>query len=81
MRIDTVSNLVFDDEHPKCFYIISSAQGRAFAFVQCLDLGAAHCRHKEPCIKRYWGVFDLDKPEDSMESILRRVGKWPQLPK
>ncbi|WED26427.1 hypothetical protein L3V77_15730 [Vibrio sp. DW001] len=75
MRIQTDTNLLFDDEHPECFYIISSAEGQLFAFVQCLDVGG----NKKPRPKRYWGAWDWDAPEQSIKHILKNGGKWPQL--
>jgi len=81
MKLQTENDMLFDDSHPECLCIIERTQGKEIAFVQCLDLGMPHCRHKNPIPKRYWGVWDDRDPEASMDSIMRTGGKWPQLPK
>lgn len=81
MKVQTDSNLLFDSSHPDCLCIIERTQGKEIAFIQCLDLGVEHCRHKKPIPKRYWGLWDENRPEESLDHIMRRGGKWPQLPK
>ncbi|WP_413113843.1 hypothetical protein [Thaumasiovibrio sp. DFM-14] len=81
MRVETDTNLLFDEQHKDCLCIKSQANGYIFAFVQCLDLGQKQYRHKEPRIKRYWGLYDSNNPESSIRQILRNGGKWPELPK
>lgn len=80
MRIQTDTNLLFDDAHPDCMRIISTTQGEYVAFVQCLDLGMPHCRHEKPIIKRYWGKWSYEEPERAVEKILATGSQWPLLP-
>jgi len=74
-----VNNLLFDDSHEDCHLVISSSQGQTFAFVQALDLGMAHSRHKKPIKSRYWGTWDFSNQQESLEEILKYGGKWPDL--
>ncbi|OEF52470.1 hypothetical protein A1OW_23015, partial [Enterovibrio norvegicus] len=71
MRIETNTNLVYDEQHEKCLCITSQADGRAFAFVQCLDVG--HDGKGERA-KRYWGLYDPENPAASIERIMRNGG-------
>lgn len=50
MRVETNTNLVWDDNEPKCRIITSSTNGQMFAFIQCLDKPTGY-------IKRYWGAW------------------------
>ena len=77
MQVLTDSNLMFDDSDDRCLCIVSQAQGQLFAFIQCIDRGFDGNREE---LKRYWGTFDPDFPEDSIAMIMRKGGKWPDLP-
>lgn len=77
MRIETDTRLVYDDGNEKCLCIHSQSEGRVWAFIQCIDIGNDGTSEH---IKRYWGAFDLENPEASIERIMRNGGKWPKLP-
>lgn len=77
MRVETDTNLVFDEHDDDCRLLLSSAQGKLYAFVQCLDTGMnGNARYTA----RYWGEYTHDDPEGSIRRILRDGGKWPRLP-
>lgn len=67
-------NLLYDDQNPECFKIVTIAQGQHYAFVQLVDTSAGNP-------KRYWGVWHFDDEEESMLEIIRCGGKWPDLQK
>ena len=77
---NNAENMVFDDDDPRCRFYISGTSGVQFAFVQCLDLGWPDRRLSYPGIKRYWGIWDWDDQEDSIQKIMNNGGKWPDLP-
>ncbi|HHH1744445.1 TPA: hypothetical protein ACPY9J_004079 [Yersinia enterocolitica] len=77
MRIETNTNLVFDDSLKECKCILSESQGKVYAFIQALDVGMLEA----PLPVRYWGAFDHDYKENSIRRILENGGKWPSLPK
>lgn len=74
------SNMVFDDDDPRCRVYVSRGQNGTYGFVQCLDIGNKGLRLSTPGIKRYWGDWNVDNPERSIKSIMRTGGKWPELP-
>jgi hypothetical protein len=73
-------NIVFDDADPRCFVLTCNSLGGTYGFVQCLDLGWPECRLSVPGIKRYWGPYDVNNPDDSIHRIIAKGGKWPALP-
>ena len=77
MRVTTDSNFVYDDADERCLCIVSQTQGLAFAFIQCINAGDSG---EGTELKRYWGSFDEENPEESIAQIMRRGGKWPELP-
>lgn len=80
MRIQTETNLLFDDAHPKCMRIVSTTQGQNLAFIQCLDIGTSNNQHEEPHIKRYWGKWSYEQPELAIKQIMANGSQWPLLP-
>lgn len=79
MRVE-VGNMVFDDTDGQCLCILAQSEGKLFAFLQVLDLGAAHARFERSMTKRYWGEWDWDNVERSIRNIMEWGGKWPTLP-
>lgn len=75
-----INNMVFDDADPRCIVRTCFGQRRNYAFVQCLDLGNPGNRLSVPGVKRYWGEWDADNPEESVKLIMKNGGKWPDLP-
>lgn len=80
MRIETGSNLVFDDTLSECKCILAESQGKLYAFVQALDIGLPQSRLEKPMPIRYWGEFSHNDKEGSIKRILENGGKWPALP-
>lgn len=68
-----ISGLLYDEEDPRCFKILSIAQGERFAFVQVIDLGTGNP-------KRYWGAWQPEDETSSLLEIMSFGGKWPNLP-
>jgi hypothetical protein len=73
-------NLVFDNADPRCVVYTCQGLNGTYGFIQCLDLGWPECRLLAPEIKRYWGPWDANNPEDSIHRIIAKGGKWPALP-
>jgi len=73
-------NMVFDDVDPRCVVHTCFGLNGIYGFVQCLDLGWPEGRLEVPGIKRYWGPWDVEYPEDSVRQIMAKGGKWPTLP-
>lgn len=80
MKVEN-NDLVYADDLEGCSFTIAQTNGKYYAFVQVLDLGAKHCRFKKPMKKRYWGPWDANHPEHSMLNIIKHGGPWPDLPK
>ena len=78
MKVILDTNFVFDDSDERCLCLVSQAQGQLFAFIQCIDRSFDDERE---VLQRYWGKFDPDYPEDSIAMIMRKGGKWPDLPR
>ena len=70
------NGLVYDSDNDKYACILSATQGETFAFVQVVDQSTS-----KPIIKRYWGLYDHEAPEESTLEIMNKGGKWPDLPK
>ena len=71
------NQMVYDDTDPLCKCILSQADGKLYAFIQCIDTGMdGQARYPA----RYWGTFSHDDPEGSIKRIMAYGGKWPQLP-
>ncbi|TDX22471.1 hypothetical protein DFO67_1294 [Modicisalibacter xianhensis] len=68
-----VNGMLYEDYHPDCKCIHSRTSSGSYAFIQVLDM-------ETQMVKRYWGPFDIERPEASIESIMRTGGKWPPLP-
>ncbi|HBN3195581.1 TPA: hypothetical protein L2F60_004826 [Escherichia coli O25b:H4-ST131] len=66
-----VNGLVYDSSNPKCKCILSNSQRKLYAFLLVLD---------GDMMRRYWGEYDHDAPEDSIKEIMQWGGKWPDLP-
>lgn len=78
MRVEnSVGNYVYDDTHHLCAMELCRSQGKNYAFVTAIDVGMPETPLPEPKIKRYWGLYDPDKPEVSVQLILDWGGKWP----
>lgn len=71
LRIE-VNGLLYEEGHPDCLLIQSSTSSGSYAFVQVLDIDTQ-------MVKRYWGPFDIEQPETSIENIMRHGGNWPAL--
>lgn len=77
---NTFENLVYDDEDPRCFIEIVQGPNSLIAFIQALDIGNKGTRHRNPIIKRLWGVWNPIEPQISIQEILAYGVKWPDLP-
>lgn len=72
LRVE-VNGMLYEDYHPDCKCITSQTDTGTYAFLQVLDQGTG--MHK-----RYWGRFDVERPEASIKRIMTLGGKWPSLP-
>ncbi|MCX8956983.1 hypothetical protein EHW66_09525 [Erwinia psidii] len=66
-----INGLLYDSNNARCKCILSDSQSRLYAFIQVID---------GPAIKRYWGEYSHNHPEDSIRKIMEYGGKWPVLP-
>jgi hypothetical protein len=73
-------DMVFDDADPRCAVFTCPGLKGTYGFVQCLDLAWPEARLVVPEIKRYWGSWDVECPEESIRRIMVKGGKWPTLP-
>ena len=73
-------NMVFDSADPRCVVCTYFGLDSSYGFVQCLDIGWPGYRLSVPGIKRYWGPWDAEYPEESVRRIMANGGKWPALP-
>jgi hypothetical protein len=80
LKVRAENGFIYEDYHPKCKIRFSSLRyGHGefdfswVAFVQCFD-------EETGDINRYWGMFDDDNKERSVEMILLKGSKWPDLP-
>jgi len=80
MRIETDTNLLYDDSLPDCLCVISCTQDQEFAFIQCLDIRPPNLRRFKPIPKRYWGKWSYNDPEQSIKKIMANGSQWPLLP-
>lgn len=68
-----VNGMRYEDHHPDCRFIPSRTSSGSYAFIQVIDISTN-------MLKRYWGPFNIEQPERSIENIMRNGGKWPSLP-
>ncbi|WP_166267442.1 hypothetical protein [Marinobacter caseinilyticus] len=73
-------DMVFDNADPRCVVFTCHSLNHTYGFVQCLNLNWPECGASVPEIKRYWGPWDVENPEDSVRRIMAQGGKWPTLP-
>ena len=65
--VNNGNNLVFDFYHKDCRLVLSHTQDNNFAFVACLDASKEeHEAGKNRGVKKYWGRYDPEQPEDSI---------------
>lgn len=79
--LNSADNAVYDDSDSRCGLWLAHNGRETCAFISVLDIGNAGTRHAEPYEKRYWGPYDAEDPERSIQWIMDRGGKWPALPK
>lgn len=81
MRImNSAENAIYDDNDSRCGLWLSHNGREVCGFIQVLDIGNEGNRHAEPFQKRYWGPYNADDPEGSIQWIMDHGGKWPNLP-
>lgn len=68
-----VNGMLYQDYHEDCMCIHARTHTGSYAFLQVLDQATG-------MQKRYWGAFDVERPEKSIERIMREGGAWPSLP-
>lgn len=75
MRVE-VNRLVYDSDNKECYLEVIQSQAMLIAFVQCLDIGDDGISKG---VRRYWGLYSHENPEESISLILKVGGKWPKL--
>ena len=71
-----VNNLRFCKADKDCKIIIADSEGELYAFIQVVDIGT---QGSSRYLKRYWGKYSHSKEYESIERIMCRGGKWPEL--
>lgn len=65
-----VNGLIYDENDHRCVLLYRIVQGKEVAFLKVLD-------GNRP--KYYWGFYDSNNIENSIEQIMRSGAKWGDL--